>query len=106
MNIFSRLREAMNQQDCRLCGGTSAQPLCAACDADLTRLPAARCPVCALPSPASQPCGRCLDTAPAYDSTLAALEYAFPITRLIQAFKYQHAVGLAATLAKIGRAHV
>lgn len=99
MNIFSRLREAMNQQDCRLCGGPSARPLCAACDADLTRLPAARCPVCALPSPAGQPCGRCLGTSPAYDSTLAALEYAFPITRLIQAFKYQHAVGLAATLA-------
>ncbi len=99
MKILSRLRDAINQQDCRLCGGTATRPICAACDDDLARLPAARCPVCALPSHANQPCGRCLSSPPAYDSTHATLEYAFPITRLIQAFKYEHAVGLAATLA-------
>ncbi len=99
MSIFSRLLELASEQDCRLCGDASARPLCAACDADLPRLPLQRCPVCALPAPGAQICGRCLSATPAYDATRAALEYAFPVTRLIQSFKYEHAVGLATTLA-------
>lgn len=99
MKIFSRLLELAREQDCRLCGDASARPLCTACDADLPRLPLERCPLCALPSPGAQTCGRCLSATPAFDATHAALEYAFPVTRLIQSFKYEHAVGLCATLA-------
>lgn len=99
VRIFSRLLELVSEQDCRLCGAASLRPICVACDADLPRLPPERCPVCALPSPDAQTCGRCLSATPAYDETRAALEYAFPVTRLIQSFKYEHAVGLGATLA-------
>lgn len=51
-------------------------------------------------------CGACLQHPPAYDRTLAAFSYAFPVDQLIQALKYQqrlaiapvlgHALGLAA----------
>ena len=99
MRFFSRLLALANEQDCRLCGDASPHAICMACDADLPRLPLQRCPVCALPSPGAQTCGRCLAATPAYDATRAALEYAFPVTRLIQSFKYEHAVGLSATLA-------
>lgn len=86
-------------QDCRLCAQAASAPICTGCDADLTRLPVAVCPNCALPSPSGARCGRCLAEPPAFDSTRAALEYVFPATRLIQAFKYGGAVGLAAPLA-------
>lgn len=99
MRIFGRLLELASEQDCRLCGAASPRPICSACDADLPRLPSERCPVCALPSPGAQTCGRCLASTPAYDATTAALQYAFPVTRLIQSFKYEHAVGLGMTLA-------
>lgn len=99
VRIFSRLLELASEQDCRLCGAASPRPICTGCDADLPRLPPQRCPVCALPSPGAQTCGRCLAATPAYDATTAALQYAFPVTRLIQSFKYEHAVGLGITLA-------
>ena len=54
--------------------------------------------MCALPTPAGQTCGRCLADTPAFDATTAALEYTFPVTRLIQSFKYGGIVGLAPTL--------
>ncbi len=99
MRFFSRLFALASEQDCRLCGDASARAICIACDADLPRLPPACCPICGLPSPGAQSCGRCLSAPPAYDATIAALEYAFPVTRLIQSFKYEHAVGLGVTLA-------
>lgn len=86
-------------QDCRLCGAATDANLCTGCDADLPRLPDARCPVCALPSPGGRTCGRCLADPPAFDATTAALEYAFPATRLIRDFKYAGAIGLAGFLA-------
>ena len=86
-------------QDCFLCGGDARHPLCDDCDADLPRLTGPLCPVCALPSPAGQVCGSCLARPPAFDATCAALRYAYPADRLVQAFKYRNALGLARTLA-------
>ena len=86
-------------QDCFLCGGNAPAPLCEGCEADLPRLAQPACPVCALPSPGAAVCGTCLARPPAYDATGAALRYAFPADRLVQAFKYRHALGLGPTLA-------
>ena len=84
-------------QDCLLCGAASGTTLlCPACATDLPRLPATRCPLCALPTPGGSVCGRCLTAPPHYDATLAVYRYAFPIDKLVQAFKYGHRLALGA----------
>ena len=82
--------------DCLLCSRVSEDELlCAACAADLPRLPLARCPLCALPTPFGEICAHCLRTPPHYERTLAAFRYDFPLDRLIQSFKYGHRLALA-----------
>ena len=83
---------------CFLCRGAADGVLCGACDADLPRLAGPRCPRCALASPGSAVCGRCLTHAPHYDATLAALSYDFPADALIHAFKYRGELALASVL--------
>ncbi len=83
-------------QDCVLCGATSDEAIvCAACAADLLRLPAEVCPRCAQPTPRGETCGRCLAHPPAFDAAHAVYRYAFPLDRLIQSFKYGHRLALA-----------
>jgi len=53
-------------------------------------LATARCPRCALPTPRGEVCGRCLAKPPHYDAATAVYHYAFPVDRLLQAFKYGH----------------
>lgn len=87
-------RRALPQR-CELCAGSSGSDLvCAACTRDLPRL-GAGCPVCALPTDSGVVCGSCLAHPPAFDATTAAFVYAFPVDRLIQAFKYQGRLALA-----------
>ena len=49
-----------------------------------------------MPSPSGRDCGRCLAAPPQpHDATFAAFAYAFPVDRLVQAFKYQGRLALA-----------
>jgi ComF family protein len=86
---------------CFLCRGEAAGVLCAACDADLPRLPAPRCPRCALPSPGGTVCGRCLAQPPRYDATFAALAYDFPADTLVHALKFRGELALAPFLGSL-----
>src|SRR5690606_35422981 len=70
-----------------------------ACFGSLPDLGPVRCPVCALPSPASAICGRCLRQPPAYDHVACALRYAFPVDALVQGLKYREGLALARPLA-------
>jgi ComF family protein len=82
-------------QRCELCAGHSGTSLvCLACMRDLPRIEPA-CPVCALPAPGGATCGSCLAHPPPYDATTSAYAYAFPVDRLVQAFKYQGRLALA-----------
>ena len=101
MGIFSFLERVNIPQDCHLCGMASPRVICAGCDDDLVRVSPSCCQICALPLPAAGLCGRCLAEPPAFDATAAALRYEFPATRLVQAFKYSGAVGLAGALASL-----
>ena len=90
-NVRKRAQSAARlalPQRCELCAGASAAALlCAACERDLPRI-ANACPVCALPSPHDTACGACLANPPAFDATIAAYVYAFPVDRMVQSFKY------------------
>jgi ComF family protein len=95
-----RLGAALLPQDCFLCGAASGDELlCRACSDDLPRLPAWRCPICALPTPRGETCGACLKRSPHFDATFACFSYDFPVDRLIQALKYQHRLVISDFLA-------
>ena len=86
---------------CFLCRGAADALLCTRCDADLPRLEGARCPRCALASPAGAICGRCLARPPAFDATTAALAYRFPADVLVQALKFRSQLALAALFGRL-----
>ena len=82
-------------QRCELCAGHSgAELVCRACARGLPRIENA-CPVCALPAWGGVICGACLAHPPPFDATTSAYAYAFPVDRLVQAFKYHGRLALA-----------
>ncbi|QDQ25682.1 ComF family protein [Chitinimonas arctica] len=98
--LAAGLVEICLPQACVLCGGGSGeQGICSPCLADLPWLDEAYCPACGLPSPLAERCGACTRSPPAFDSTLAAWRYEWPLDRLIPAYKYGGQLILGAALA-------
>lgn len=58
-----------------------------------------KCPSCALQVSTAGLCGRCLQHPFAFDAVYAAYPYAYPLSHLIQAFKYQRRLSFAKPLA-------
>lgn len=84
-----------------LCGAASFDRLlCVGCNADLSHYSAPACPICALPALDGNLCGACLNHPPAFDRTLAAFSYDFPIDHLLHAFKYAGNLALVEVLAE------
>ena len=74
--------------DCLLClDPTGSAPLCDNCERLLAR-PGPVCPRCAIATPGGEPCGECLQVAPAFDHVVTAFDYRFPMDRLIRRFKF------------------
>jgi ComF family protein len=95
-------------QDCHLCGVRSDASLCRDCHRDLPYRLVRACPRCAAHSAAGLLCGACLADAPAFDETVAAFRYVFPLDRLLKAYKFTANLSLAplfsaALLAAVGR---
>ena len=87
---------------CLLCGARAAHAnLCAGCRTDLPYLPRDRCPRCAAPSLDRAVCGACLRKPPLFDRALASCRYAYPIDRVVQAFKYAGQLAVAPLLADL-----
>ncbi len=100
LNICADFVQRRVSQPCLLCGGgCHGAPLCPACLGELPRLPAARCPLCALPTPTGEVCGACLKRPPAFDGCQAVFVYAFPADVLVQRLKYASELALAGFLA-------
>lgn len=94
-------------QDCVLCrAGTTSGQLCAACDADLPWRRGKCCSSCGvewvLPGvgDTAPRCGACLADPPPFDGVIAAFHYAFPVDRLIQAFKFNANLALGGVFAE------
>jgi len=97
-DLRARLARSLFGQDCVLCTAASGDELlCAGCAADLPRLDEA-CPLCAGPSPGGAVCGGCTTRPPAFDATLAAWRYEFPVDRLVLALKFGRRLALAHAL--------
>jgi ComF family protein len=101
LNGCTKFVHAFLPHHCVLCGASTLNRLlCAGCDADLPHYGAPACPACALPAQGGNLCGACLRHPPAFDRTLAAFSYRFPIDRLLHAFKYSGNLALIEVLAK------
>ena len=83
-SVFVRLLS----QDCTLCGVRSRDSLCAACTRDLPFRHVLGCPRCNAPGVENKLCGACLSDPPHFDETISAFRYAYPLDRLVQAYKF------------------
>nr|WP_175443937.1 ComF family protein [Nitrosospira sp. Nsp13] len=101
LNNRSNIIQTLFGQYCLLCGTASNGNLCAPCRDSLPHLPFNHCLVCALPMAESCVCGACLAKPPAFDRTVAALSYAFPVNALIHSLKYQTNLPMAPVLADL-----
>ncbi len=100
LNKCVSFTQSLLPQACFLCGArVTGKQLCPACAADLP-VSGHACPQCALPSHDGAICGACLKHPPAFDRTLAAFAYAFPLDVLIRQCKYTHATQLTALFAE------
>jgi ComF family protein len=83
---------------CALCGGAAQAVLCAPCQRQFVMPNACRCPCCANPLAATDVafgCAGCLAQPPAFDATLAAVDYAAPLDRLVLQLKFGAGLALA-----------
>lgn len=81
---------------CAVCRAWSAARVCAPCLQAHAR-PAARCELCAIRLPDHTPhshCAQCLRSPPPVDRTIAALNYAFPWSQLLQRYKFHQGLEL------------
>ena len=85
---------------CAVCGAWPARPLCEGCGVQFA-MARHRCGRCALPLPEGvATCGACVREPPPLEACLAAVDYAYPWSTLVQRFKFRDAPGWAATLAR------
>lgn len=100
------LLRALLPSVCALCGGGCDDVVCAGCTAAYARLPGVRCGRCGNPlahAAHDQPtgaddapmCGTCLAHPPAYDATVAAVDYAIPLDQLVLQLKFGARLALA-----------
>jgi ComF family protein len=86
---------------CQICATRQRDAVCADCQRRF-RHAGHRCRCCAAPlAGLSEVCGRCILRPPAFDQTLAALDYAYPWDGLITRFKFGGACELAGPLADL-----
>lgn len=106
-HLTARLSAAM-PSSCALCGISNDDAICAGCHAQFFRQVQHRCTQCAIPLPAitataAARCGDCLKQPPAFDATIAAIDYAPPIDRLVLALKFGNQLALAPLFARMLR---
>jgi ComF family protein len=90
---------ALLPTQCAVCHGWGSSRLCASC-VQRHAQPVPRCSVCAIATPAgTAACGACLSAPPPYARSVAAVDYAFPWSGLVSAFKHRAALDLAPALA-------
>ena len=102
LNYCTEIAQRVMPGLCLLCGARAAQAnLCDGCRSDLPYLARDRCPRCAAPSLDSGVCGACLQAPPLFDRALASCAYAYPLDRLVHAFKYGGQLAVAPLLADL-----
>lgn len=91
--------DGLLRSPCQLClaNRSTALGLCQPCLDDFAWLPDAVCSQCALPC-TDKLCGHCLSKPPYFDACYGLFSYQFPLSALLQAYKYGNKLHLARTL--------
>ena len=86
---------------CALCGGGCDDVVCEACRDAYARVRPLRCRQCANPvGEDAGICGACLSAPPAFDATVAAVDYAIPLDQLVLQLKFGARLALAPWFAR------
>lgn len=98
-NLVASLNRHLLPQKCLLCadwqGGEHG--LCSVCLGDLPWHNCPQCPQCGLPAYDNQLCGNCIHSPPDFDATRALFRYEFPVSAMLQRYKYGDLLFLAET---------
>jgi len=90
---------ALLPSNCALCGSSCDDVVCPPCRAQYAAPRTARCPRCANPllpgATGGTVCGGCSMVPPAYDATVAAVDYAAPLDQLVLQLKFGARLPLA-----------
>jgi ComF family protein len=85
---------------CAVCRSWDRGRLCGVCRERFAAV-RPRCQRCASPLPTDQPaCGACLRNPPAFDETIAAVDYVYPWDQLLARLKFHDALDLCRPLAQ------
>jgi ComF family protein len=98
--------QALFKNNCLLCDASAKGDFCASCRDSLPHSPPHQCVVCALPLAESRICGACLAKPPAFDHSVAAMSYAFPVDALLHSLKYHANLAMASVLADLLTARI
>lgn len=94
-HVADAVVQAVFPQQCFACGAASGcDVLCAVCMDSLPGRGLARCAVCGIFLSTGIVCGGCLRDPPPFDATRAALDYGFPLDKLVHALKYGHRLAM------------
>lgn len=90
-------------QPCILCNAASGNELgiCPDCLSDLPFHRDEYCPQCNLPSTNNLICGACIASPPDFDATTSIFSYEYPISQLVQHYKYGQELHLGNLFAKL-----
>ena len=105
---WHKVLDTMLPPRCVLCGGPSgAICICDGCKTDLPWL-GSHCLRCALPlgSPKDTICGACIQNPPPFLRTICPLEYEFPVSRLVQGFKFKRQLAAGRVLGHLICEHI
>jgi len=97
---------ALLPSSCALCGASGRDTLCPGCSKQYFVSRGACCSQCAMPLAGGSDtvrCGACLDNPPAYDASIAAVDYGAPFDQLVMALKFGGNLALAPLFARLMR---
>lgn len=99
---IKQMHHFLLKQNCILCAGHQGGSLgiCNACLEDLPWHTHAQCQQCAMPTH-GRLCGSCISASPHFDATHALFNYAYPLDRLLQHYKYHDSLHLAHTFSSL-----
>ncbi len=101
--LAAQLAGVLLPNSCCLCGGAAEAIVCRACHNEHVAPRRPRCQRCANPTDGASLCGQCLSDPPAFDATLAAVDYAAPVDQLLLQLKFAGRLALAPWCAQVLR---
>ena len=109
INKCLKFKHGLLTQRCLFCLSSIKKghlSICPDCLDGLSYQPPDVCQQCGLTAYQSEICGNCLRSAPAFDRTHALFTYQYPVSSLLQKYKYGNQLDIATVLGKLLSKHL